>query len=185
MKEQQDLYDELQEQAPFLAPLKKKGDGLRVPEGYFDNLEADVFRQLDALGARPNPAAFPAHRRDTSWWQALQRLWQPRLALAFAGVLALALAAWWTFGPAPAAPQPDLAAALSAEDMEAYLLDNLLELEPEQIALALPAEEWPPILVDQPGHTAPAAGQHEIQISPGELENLLRDMSDEELEELL
>ncbi len=185
MKERQDLHDELQEQAPFLAPLKKAGDGLRVPQGYFDNLEADVFRQLDALGARPNPAAFPLHRRDISWWQALQRLWQPRLALALAGVLALALVAWWTFGPNPAVPQPDVAAALSAEDMEAYLLDNLLELEPEQIALALPAEEWSPVILDQPRPTTPAAGQQEIQISPEELEKLLREMSDEELEELL
>ena len=185
MKEQQDLYDELRDQAPFLAPLKKNGDGLRVPEGYFDKLETDVFRQLDALGARPNPAAFPPNRRDTSGWQALQRLWQPRLAIAFAGVLALALAAWWTFGPAPATPQPDLDTALSAEDMEAYLLDNLLEFEPEQLALALPAEEWSPVILDQPGPATPAAGQQEIQISPDELENLLREMSDEELEELL
>ncbi len=79
MKDRENLHDELEEQAPFLRPLKEAGDGLRVPDGYFDQLESEVYRQLDALGARPNPAAFPSGRRETSWWQALQRLWQPRL----------------------------------------------------------------------------------------------------------
>lgn len=182
MKEREDLYDELEEQAPFLAPLKKADDGLRVPEGYFDDLEASVFRQLEALGAKPNPAAFPTRRRDISWWQALQRLWQPRLAVAFAGVVAVVAAAWWFFAPAPA---PPVDVALSADDVEEYLLDNLHELEPEQIAQILPAEEWPPVVVDRPAAAGNNAPREEIQLSPDELEDLLGDMSDEELEDLL
>ena len=189
MKEKNDLDDELREHAPFLSPLKKGDDGFRGPADYFDNLESEVFRQLDAIGARPNPAVFAGPRKDASWWQVLQGLWQPRLALAFAGVVAVALAAWWYFDPKPAVPDtPALAAELSADDAEAYLMDNLLELDPEQIALVLPPDELPPVSLDPSGDAAsdtPKTPRQEIQISPDDLDDILRDMSDEELEKLL
>lgn len=178
------LHDELNEHAPFLNELRQKGDGLRVPVDYFDKLENDVFRQLDAIGARRKPAAFAKTKADRSWWQWMQYLWQPRFAFATVALLSLALAGWWYFGK-PA--QPDtVAVAISAEDAEAYLLDNLLELEASQIAMILPADELLHISIDaEPAPEDTKTNKHELQLSPEDLEDLLRDMTDEELEELL
>lgn len=186
MKKKEDIHDELREQAPFLTPLKKGDDGFRVPADYFDNLEVEVFRQLDAISAQRTPTTFTSNRKGLSWWQFMQRLWQPRVALAFAGVIALILTAWWYFTPSPTAITPPIMAAaeISADDAEAYLMDNLLELEPEQIALVLPADELPAITLEKPGNTNPAANR-ELQLHPDDLDDLLNDMSDEELESLL
>ena len=184
------LHDELNEHAPFLNDLRKKEDGLRVPEGYFDGLEDDVFRQLDAIGARRKPASFSKTKETRSWWQWLQSLWQPRTALAVAGVLAVAIAGWWYFSSDADqyTGQHLVAATISAEDAEAYLFDNVLEFEPNQIAMILPEDEWPPISLEPLNATTPqdaTSPKHDLQISTEDLEDLLRDMTDEELEELL
>ena len=68
MKEEE-LDKELQENAPFLKELKQKGDGFKVPKGYFDGLEDAVFARLEASGdaggfgclsGRSSPLAFRA-----------------------------------------------------------------------------------------------------------------------------
>ena len=76
---------------------------------------------------------------------------------------------------------------MSPEDAEAYLMDNVLDLEPSQLALALPAEEWPAIRLETAPANTPNAtpAVHEVQLDPNDLEDVLNDMSDEELEELL
>lgn len=181
------LHDELNEHAPFLNELRQKEDGLRVPGEYFDALEDSVFRQLDAIGARRKPAAFAKTKQQRSWWQFSQYLWQPRLALAVAGLLVMVVVGWRYFIAPPAAPVI-ADATISAEDAATYLLDNLQEFDLNQIAMILPEDEFPQISLD-PGHgTTPegaAAPKNEVQISPEDLEQLLRDMTDEELEELL
>ncbi len=186
MKKQDHLSDELGEQAPFLGSLKKSPDGFQVPPDYFSGLETEVFRQLEAIGAERKPAAKPAR---PSIWQLLQSLWQPRLALAFAGMLAVGLTAWWYFRPAPdQAFAPAFASTLTADDAAAYLMDNLMELDPEQIVQVLPAESLPSItLNDSPNNDTnnqPKANP-EIQLRPEDLDDLLRDMTDEELKDLL
>ena len=185
MKEKERLQEELNKHAPLLQPLREREDGLQVPPGYFDNLEAGVFRQLDAIGARRKPLA-PMARPGL--WNRLQALFQPRTALAFAGVLALMLAAWWYFGPQQSGGTQTALSDISAEDAEAYLFDNALELEPEQIALALPADDLPLITIQAPENAAsgdPATPVKELQLSPDDLNELLDDMSDDELKELL
>ncbi len=184
MKNKDSLHDELNDQAPFLNTLKKGQDGYQVPANYFDNLEAAVFHQLDAIGAARKPK--PATARP-SFWQLMQQLWQPRIALAFAGILTLAFAAWWYFAPSTTEAPVDLAATqISVDDAEAYLMDNLMELEPEHIALVLPEESLPAITLDLPAtrqeKTAPAT---ELELSADDLEKLLRDMTDEELKDLM
>lgn len=179
-----ELHDELNEHAPFLNELRQKGDGMRVPADYFDTLNDSVFRQLDAIGARRKPAAFIKTKAQRSWWQWMQYLWQPRFALASAVLLSLALAGWWYFSK-PAEPEIAVA-AISAEDAEAYLMDNLLELDQNQIAMILPADEMLHISIDaEPVPADTKTNKQELQLSPEDLEDLLRDMTDEELEDLL
>lgn len=178
------LHDELREHTPFLNELRQKQDGLRVPDGYFENLEADVFRQLDAIGARRKPVAFARTYTRRSWWQWMQYLWQPRLALAGGALMAVVLAGWWYFNK-PTEPSAAVA-NISAEDAEAYLLDNLLDLDQNQIAMMLPADDLLPISIEP--ETTPAdtkTNNQELQLSPEDLEKLLRGMTDEELEDLL
>lgn len=181
------LHDELNEHAPFLNELRQKDDGLRVPEEYFGQFEDSVFRQLDAIGARRKPAAFVKMKEQRSWWQWLQSLWQPRLALAAAGLLVIVVLGWQYFRATPSTPEI-ADTTISAEDAEAYLLDNLLELDPNQIAMVLPEEEFLPISIEPATGTAPQDAKtpkSEIQISPDDLDDLIRDMTEEELEELL
>ncbi len=181
MKKKDPLLDELNEQAPLLGSLKEKaGAGFQVPEGYFSGLENEVFRQLDAIGAKRRPA--PAPERP-SLWQFLERWWRPRTALALAGMLTLALAAWWYFRPAAAEVDAMAANAVTAEDAEAYLFDNLMELDPAQLAAALPAEKLPAISL--PTNPERPSAEPEIELRPEDLDNLLRDLTDEELRELL
>lgn len=59
MKKEDRLQDELNEQAPLLNSLRGGGSGLQVPDGYFEELETSVFRQLDALGAKRKPLVSP------------------------------------------------------------------------------------------------------------------------------
>lgn len=185
MKNKDRLHDELNEQAPFLNTLKKEQDGYQVPADYFDNLEAAVFRQLDAIGATRKPK--PATAR-LSFWQFMQQLWQPRIALAFAGILTLAFAAWWYFAPSTTEPSGELTAAaqISADDAEAYLMNNLMELEPEHIAMVLPEESLPSITLELPvTKQAKSDPATKLEFSPDDLEKLLQDMTDEELKDLM
>ncbi|TNE58744.1 MAG: hypothetical protein EP344_09745 [Bacteroidetes bacterium] len=187
MKDKDRLNKELDELAPFLKSLRQGDDGHRVPPQYFENLESEVFSHLDAIGAKRKPLAAAPR---PSLWQWLQSLWQPRAALAFAGVLVLALAAWWYFQPkADYAFSPELAnVSITPEDAEIYLMDNLMELDPEQIAAVLPGENLPGITLDPPSgnssdtRNSPATT---LEIAPEDLEDLLRDMTDEELKNLL
>lgn len=177
MKNKQDLHDELNEHAPWLNEFRHKDSGMRVPEGYFESVEDSVFRQIEAIGATRRPSATKKQR--PSLWQALQSLWQPRVALAFAGVLTVVLAAWWFLGK----PEMDAQVAhITAEDAESYLRDNLMELEPEQLAAVLPAEQAPVLLLET---TEENARMDSLSLSPKDLEHLLRDLSDEELDQLI
>lgn len=183
MKNKDRLQDELSEQAPFLNSLEKGKNDYKVPDRYFDNLEAEVYRQIEAIGATRKPAP-PVQR--PSFWQFMQSLWQPRTALAFAGFLALAMTAWWYF-QTNSTPADFTAAAITADDAEAYLLDNLMELEPEHIAMVLPEDNLPPITIEAPvqKQSGAAPSIEEIEIHPEDLEDLLLDMTDEELKELM
>ncbi|MBK6932014.1 MAG: hypothetical protein IPH12_14570 [Saprospirales bacterium] len=188
MKKQDRLHDELNEQAPFLNGLRKKSDGFRVPADYFSQLESEVFRQLEAIGAQRKPENNGTVRGG--WRLTLLQLWQPRLALAFAGALAVILVAWWYVRPQTQnAAAPDIAAStVTADDAAAYLLDNWMELEPTQIAVAMPQDDLPAITLEEAGNQSPETKenqQSELEISTEDLENLLRDMSDEELKNLI
>lgn len=106
-KDTDSLRKELEQEAPFLARLKDKPDGLSTPEGYFSQLRQDVLSRIEAEKTRS--------------------LW-PRLAIA-ASVVTLIGAAVFLFRPAPSAPEP--AVALTAEELHQYIADNIDEFDLE------------------------------------------------------
>lgn len=180
MKNKDLLNDELDEAAPFLKDFRGKADGFRVPEGYFESLEDSVYRQIEAIGATRRP---PVRKSSPSLWQVLQSLWQPRTALVLAGIVVLVLAAR-VFVFSPQTDVADAVALVSAEDAEAYLLNNLMEMEPEQLAAVLPADtdQEPTFLLE---HSGEPTTEDPIRLSPKDLDHILRDLSDDELDQLI
>jgi hypothetical protein len=112
-KDTDSLRKELEQEAPFLAGLKDKPDGLSTPEGYFGQLRQDVLSRIEA------EKALPAGKTRPLW---------PRLAIA-ASVVALIGAVLFLFRPAPSAPEP--AVALTAEEVHQYIADNIDEFDLE------------------------------------------------------
>jgi len=180
MKKKDDLHDELAEHAPWLRDFADKKDSLRVPPDYFASVEDSVFQQLTAIGAMRQP---PAPKPRPSLWQMLQALWQPRLALAIAGTLAVLLAAWWLFRPVETVRRIEQEHPIvTAEDVETYLLENPMVLELDQLVAALPNDQLPVVLLDP---LPSDVSELPIHLSPEDLENLLRDITSEELNNLI
>ena len=180
------LDDELRENAPWLRDMKRQGDGLRTPEGYFDDLEAQVFARLDTLGARRQA---PMQAVPGGYWARRLNL---RVLAALAAGLALAAAAFWFFKAPSVAVQPALAEVrmpdLSEEDIETYVLENVQEFDAEQLA-ALPAvaatDQIPERVAPNPAQYRSKRQQALDDLHPEDLDHLLDELSAEELESLL
>lgn len=164
---------------PFLQDLKRKGDGLQVPEGYFDDMEAAVFARLRSAGDLDRPA-LTVVKKPGLFVQFLR----PRAAMAYAAALALVLAAvWFVRQSVTSVPEAPLATLeLSEDDIEAYVLENVHEFEPEQLA-SLSKEDLPEITTENP--TPSAQPQAVEELHPDDLDQILDEMTDEELEEIL
>ncbi|MEO6037824.1 MAG: hypothetical protein ABIQ93_05370 [Saprospiraceae bacterium] len=185
----ENLDDELRDISPLLRDLKRPGDGLRTPEGYFDDLEDQVFGRLEAMGSR-RPAPGWQATRGGQW---IHRLLRPRVLTAIAAGLALLVAAFWFFKSRSVLEQSSTLAQvtlpeLSEEDIETYVLENVYEFDTEQLAALPPAESADPG-IEPP---APNPAQHRSKrqqalddLHPEDLDNLLNELSDEDLEKLL
>ena len=174
------LNDELRDLSPTLhAQLHKRSDdGLKVPEGYFDSLEDRVFQRLEQEGVLRSPAPAP------------MRVWFSRRTLAAAAAsaaLLLAAGTWWMLHqPGEQTFATTEKTEISAEDVEAYVLQNIHDFEAEQLAVLAPSDM--PSTAHQNGNAQP--GKRDTRTAPPELseeelENILLEMSDEELENLL
>lgn len=184
MKKDWTSEEELRELSPFLQELKRKGDGMKLPDQYFEAMESQVMARLSAEASVPGMRIVkkPALRR------LFRQPWLMAVAAGFAGTL---LTAWWFVqsGSEAAAPAPSaafIAQQLSDEDLEAYLLDNIADFDSEQLAVLTP-NELPEQSAEKnnetPGRKQAKPSIHDLK--EAEMDMLLKDMSDEELEELL
>ena len=83
MKKDKELLDqELGDLAPFLRDLRGKDDGFRMPERYFESLDEEVFKQIDAIGARRK--VNDSDRATGRGWLSAPTPWQ-RLSLRTRG----------------------------------------------------------------------------------------------------
>jgi hypothetical protein len=105
--------------------------------------------------------------------------------MSIAAAMVLLLSAFWFLKPTTSSDQVNpLALELSADDVEAYVLENIHDFDSEQLA-ALPDHES---LSEQPTQTEPnnpKKKRPELDLKPEDMAPLLDEMSDEELEQLL
>lgn len=178
MKKHEALDKELESLSPWLQEQSRKKDGMQVPPGYFENLEDAVFNKIAAQNLRR--PALTAQKGGM-----LRKLLRPRMWAAAAAISAIAVACWWMLRPQPNAMQPvdTYAEALTDEEIEAYVLDNITEFDSEQLA-SITEEDLPEHMPAANPAPTPKAKPTE-DIPDEELENLLQQMSEEELESLL
>ncbi len=176
MNKHESLEEELKSLSPWLRDQSRKPSGMQLPTGYFENLEAAVFDQIEAQNLQRS--GLTARKGGM-----LRSILRPRMWAAAAAVAAIAVACWWMLRPQTVAvlPVDTYAEALTDEDIEAYLLENITEFDAGQLASISEFTEQTPNPVPAPGNSAKTTDD----ISPEELENLLQQMSEEELESLL
>lgn len=174
MKDKILLNEELKGLSPWLHDLKQRGDGFQVPEGYFDTLEDSVFSRIDAAGNRRAPGL--TAKKGGGFFSL-------RAISAAAAVLAVVLAATWLFRGRPAELPAAVVPELSEEEIELYVLENIRDFDPAQLASLSPeeTEALPPAQPESQRKTEDLLDE----LSEEELELLLKEMSDEELENML
>lgn len=184
-----ELYDELDGLSPKLRDLKQTPDGLKLPEGYFDTLENRVLTQLEAQGER----RISTESASTNWGIRVNR----RYWAAAAAVAVLAVAIWQFAGPNPDNPLADASQTVadashgdvvveSLSEEEIYLEEHILDFEPELLA-EIDDESLENAIIEstrqQPAASNPK--KHKASKVDDELDQLLEELTDEELEDIL
>jgi len=166
---------------PFLKALKGKDDGLNVPDGYFEDMEDAVFARLKAAGDLNRPVLQVKKRSGL-----FSLFIRPKAALAYAAALAMMLAAVWFIRQSTyTLPEQMLASTeLTEDDLESYLLENLEEFDPHQLASLSVAEPAEPLEEGASG-TSRKNRPSPSEIHPDDLDDILDEMTDEELEQIL
>lgn len=133
------LHKELAELSPLLNDLRKKKEGFKVPDGYFEQLQTNVLTQLQ--GEKP-PIVEPIPSRvvvqSSSIWEQfitqLEWLIRPRYAVAFGSVALLIAAAWFLFKSTNASiDNCTTLACVSDTEIEQYIEENIEDFEIEQL----------------------------------------------------
>lgn len=134
MKDKMSLKEELKELSPWLLSMKEKGEGFKVPIGYFEHLQDEVLQKVKQEKSIPEPAT-------PGWWEKL--LWQMealfhpqyRLAYASAAVLLLAAIVWVLQSPATTDTQIQAIAIdqVPSEELIEYVDDNLEDFATDEL----------------------------------------------------
>ncbi len=165
----------------FLQEMKGKADGYKIPEGYFDAMESAVFARLEASGGLAKPELKVTKR--PGMFAAFIR---PKAALAYAAALALILTSVWFIrqNTAVEAQAQVASVLLTEEDLEFYLLENAHEFDPKQLASLSSVEKtaWDETPVNEAIKGKAPVPQ---EIHPDDLDDILDEMTDEELEAIL
>ena len=166
------INQELEELSPLLRQLREQGDGLETPHDYFDSFEDNLKLRMAKQGVR-------RHALQQVHIPVQRRMWPG--VLAAAASLALILGAVWYFNTG-SDPRELVAMELSPEEITAYMMENAADFEPEQLAALeeVPAENNQPVTPDKTTTTP----ENEA-VPPGGLEEIIDEMTDEELAELL
>lgn len=167
-----DVRKELEDLSPRLLRLKEQGTGFKVPEDYFQHLQAEV---LEKIQSKPRTAA-PTNWLS-EWREAVQFLFQPRWALSLATVAILITVGGVWFFQEQSKTNSSLSAELAKVDRETlntYIQANLHEFDTETLMEFAASEE---------------GVSHFEDLTPEELDEyldgIIQDMDAETLKELL
>ncbi|MDX1477986.1 MAG: hypothetical protein R3301_09805 [Saprospiraceae bacterium] len=125
-KKPQSVIDELRQIAPDLAEVPRD-EPWQVPHNYFRELPDAVMHRIRDEAARPGLVA--RFQQEVAGWLASLR--QPRVALVYASVLALVVAA--VFIQPFAGPGDGLLADIPTDEALEYVLNNLDDYAPSEI----------------------------------------------------
>lgn len=175
-KKGQEVKEELRALSPFLSQLKEKPVPFRIPEDYFEKMQQEVFSKIHSEALAPKTSE-PTNivRRFNSWISSLSWLFQPKLAVAFASVLILAVASYLAFFDESGAAMPKEFADLSTTEVSAYVDKNLDKFDDDELSENIALSEDASILPDE------NIGKEEINRY---LDDVLDDIAPEELEDL-
>jgi hypothetical protein len=179
-----ELRDELSD-LPFLRKMKEQPDGLQVPKHYFRYLPDEVLRKAKQSEPTPVPHA--------GWMERLEQfvagLRQPRLALAFASLLVLVVAAVVFFAnngqhsPTPAAIRLE---DITDDELLAYVSDNIRDFDHDLVAETAGPElpELKPISKTTPSLPKSTAPKPEVEEMEDYIDEVIDEIDVEDLEEL-
>lgn len=178
----ENIHEELEQLSPLLYELKKQGEVMYTPPDYFEGLEEKVYDKLEAEGGRIAP--------PTSPW----KVWLSPLRLSVAAALTAIMVSVWGFLQPTVAPQAPMAAttpftleedapvSLNSEVAASYIKDNILEFDEDALFAAYFEEDDD---VENKPITTTKKNSKKITPSTEDLDEILDDLTDEELEDLL
>jgi hypothetical protein len=169
--------DELKDHAPGLYELRKKDGGMRIPEDYFNDFEARIFEQIDREGIRRNsakPGMFAT-------------IFKGRYVMTAAAAVALLISAiWFIKQPQNAGASFSQTEELLPEDVSTYVLENTQEFDLEQLASIEDIDFNHNLSPEQSPSGTPLSAEPPINRAQEEdIKEILKDMSEEELESLI
>ncbi|NUN99490.1 MAG: hypothetical protein HUU01_02610 [Saprospiraceae bacterium] len=138
MKKQDDLKKELEELSPLLSKLKAQDNPFKAPEGYFSSLPDELMARL-RHAEQPLPAPVQSGW-STRLLEFLESLIQPRLVVGFATIALLIVAGvLWLRQESgnEVSEQLALFSDLSAEEVNAYVTENIDAFEEEELMVAV------------------------------------------------
>ena len=129
-----DLRKELEELSPRLLKLKEQGEAFRLPDHYFQSLQAQVFEKIQAEErAEDSSQALPGSNWLNQIMEQLQVLMQPRWAISLATLALLIVVGIGLYQQNQVTGQnlnTELA-KLDQQTLDAYIQDNLHEFDTE------------------------------------------------------
>lgn len=125
MNRKNEIKEELKEHSPFLSKLKEEELPFKVPDRYFQNLQAEVLRQVKAeeAPAKAQKIWLEQLLEQIKWWL------QPRPALALASMVLLVAVGLNFLSNNSTATSDFSLADLSEEEIRNYVSDNLDEFD--------------------------------------------------------
>ena len=157
MKNREEIQKELQELSPFLAKIKAQTQEPIVPENYFHALPNQIWEQIKLQPASERIVKQPGI--GERFWNALQSVLQPRVAVSLATFVVVLLAGVYFFKPdstsvVASADEQEL----TAEDITNYINNNIHQFDTELLMQAtadlpdqsiLPGNEFSEEEIDQ------------------------------------
>lgn len=172
MENKDDIKKELEGLAPLLSQLKKKDRGFEVPTNYFNNLPDTIMDRIKAE-EEPQVLRSPAHSLLDRIKDGLQQLLQPSYSLALASV-AILVVAIFLLNPFSQERNSNISLAEVPDEVIAdYVYENVDEFEMDLLIEVIDESAIEEQLQD------------DQQLDQYYMDEILEDLSDEELESLM